>query len=347
MALLFIIVLGLSLFAQTTERAVDGVPDEVSLRIIVVSSTEQAQRIVAHLRAGEDFAEIARAHSIDSTANEGGYLGVVSRSMLRPELRDALTGMGAGQISAVTKTPLGYAILKIEPRAKADVPKTVPMGGTPATMSTGSVKDVLSLSGLGEAELGFNTMPKPPGWDQDPVEICEIRKAATSEEETAIKKYLDELNSGKHPEASDLDKLSAYFALGEIASYQGQADIAVERYKAVREVVQEHIPQARAQMNEALGIAYLHKSEMDNDIYRQPGDRCLLPMLPTSKYLKPNDSESAVQYFLKYLDEKPDDLEVQWLLNLAYMTLGEYPDKVPPKYLIPPSVFESSEHVGA
>jgi FG-GAP-like repeat/ASPIC and UnbV len=36
---------------------------------------------------------------------------------------------------------------------------------------------------------------------------------------------------------------------------------------------------------------------------------------------------------------------VRWLLNLAYMTLGGYPAQVPPKYLIPPSAFESVESV--
>ncbi len=33
-----------------------------------------------------------------------------------------------------------------------------------------------------------------------------------------------------------------------------------------------------------------------------------------------------MQHFQNYLREKPGDLEVRWLLNLAYMTLGKYPD---------------------
>jgi len=37
---------------------------------------------------------------------------------------------------------------------------------------------------------------------------------------------------------------------------------------------------------------------------------------------------------------------VRWLLNVAYTTTGGYPDQVPAKYLIPPTVFESSEDVG-
>ncbi|MEE9608910.1 MAG: CRTAC1 family protein, partial [Myxococcota bacterium] len=41
------------------------------------------------------------------------------------------------------------------------------------------------------------------------------------------------------------------------------------------------------------------------------------------------------------LKRDADDLSERWLLNLAYMTLGEYPEAVPRKWLIPPEVFES------
>ena len=37
---------------------------------------------------------------------------------------------------------------------------------------------------------------------------------------------------------------------------------------------------------------------------------------------------------------------MRWLLNLAYMMVGKYPDGVPPRYLIPPSAFASAEDVG-
>ena len=42
------------------------------------------------------------------------------------------------------------------------------------------------------------------------------------------------------------------------------------------------------------------------------------------------DAERAIQHFASYLGRPPEELEVRWLLNLAYMTLGGYPDKVPP-----------------
>src|SRR5271170_6055771 len=37
------------------------------------------------------------------------------------------------------------------------------------------------------------------------------------------------------------------------------------------------------------------------------------------KYKKTEDVHKAIAYFQKYLENKPDDLTVQWILNLAYM----------------------------
>ena len=52
------------------------------------------------------------------------------------------------------------------------------------------------------------------------------------------------------------------------------------------------------------------------------------------------------RWFTAYLDEWPGDLRVRWLLNIASMTLGEYPDKVPPRYLIPIEPFRSKQDLG-
>ncbi len=36
--------------------------------------------------------------------------------------------------------------------------------------------------------------------------------------------------------------------------------------------------------------------------------------------------QRAIQHFTTYLTRTPDELEVRWLLNLAYMITGAYPD---------------------
>src|SRR5208282_1466593 len=95
------------------QAASNSTTEEVTLRIIVVSSAEAAQHVVDRLQKGEDFAALAKQESIDATSNEGGLMGKLNLSMLRPELRDALQGVKVGQISPVVRTPLGFAVMKI------------------------------------------------------------------------------------------------------------------------------------------------------------------------------------------------------------------------------------------
>jgi hypothetical protein len=86
---------------------------------------------------------------------------------------------------------------------------------------------------------------------------------------------------------------------------------------------------------------------MENQVYSGSGDLDIFPPLhPGASYPHTEDSKKAIEYLGKYLDQNPKDLEVRWLLNLAYMTLGEYPSGVPARYLIPEKDFHSSENIG-
>jgi tetratricopeptide (TPR) repeat protein len=343
LALAASVIFGLPLLSQTAPLPSSSTPsDEVTLRIIVVSSPEKAQHILDLLQKGDDFANLAKRESIDSTASDGGLLGKLAPSSLRPELREALQGITLGQVSPVVRTPLGYAILKVV----NEVGGSTNSVGTPGTGATGSVKYTFTLGGFGEAELGMNKFDKPPGWDRDPRKICEVRKESLSVEKESLDDFLSPAGEKARASFAPIDLLNAYFSLGEIYSYEGDMEKAVSQYKEAYQIAASKAPKAKQQMNEAMGVAYLHKSEMENGVYRTPGDRCLLPMHPSSAYTKTEDSQKAIEYFLNYLEQKPDELEVRWLLNLAYMTVGGYPDKVPPKYLIPPSAFESAEDVG-
>jgi hypothetical protein len=65
-----------------------------------------------------------------------------------------------------------------------------------------------------------------------------------------------------------------------------------------------------------------------------------------SRHTLRSGSERAIEYFERYLERESSSLEIRWLLNVTYQTLGGYPDKVPKAYLIPPSAFESKENIG-
>ena len=59
------------------------------------------------------------------------------------------------------------------------------------------------------------------------------------------------------------------------------------------------------------------------------------PLAAAAVHRRTAGSREAIEHFTRYLRQQPEDLGVQWLLNVAYMTLGEYPKGVPPELLLP------------
>ena len=95
-----------------------------------------------------------------------------------------------------------------------------------------------------------------------------------------------------------------------------------------------------------LGINALRKGEQDNCIGCVGPSSCIFPIAGSAVHSQRSGSEEAVSWFTAYLDQWPGDLRIRWLLNIAAMTLGEYPEKVPPRYLIPVAPFRSKLDLG-
>lgn len=74
------------------ERDVAGKPgpDEARARVILVPTPDEARALIARLRAGADFAELALQHSKDPTASRGGDLGYVPLEAVSPEVGSAM-----------------------------------------------------------------------------------------------------------------------------------------------------------------------------------------------------------------------------------------------------------------
>jgi tetratricopeptide (TPR) repeat protein len=209
--------------------------------------------------------------------------------------------------------------------------------------SSGTIRYQQPVGGKGEADLGFRSVPKPDGWSQDLQAMCKIRQQSWSAVRDIARENLDPANpdgSASHP---PLDRIQMHYALANIYAYQGDMGNAIQQWEQAYQIAQSELPAAMPDLEEALGIAYLHKSEMDNDVYRHPGDRCLFPPRTKEAFAKTAASEKAIEFFDKFLERKPDTLDMKWELNLAYMTLGKYPEGVPKQYLIAPSIFDSPE----
>jgi len=320
--------------------------NSMSLSVIVVDSKSTAEQVLARLKKGDDFAAVAKELSIDATANDGGLIGTLDPNRLRIELRVALHGIAPGQITEVVQIPEGFAILKILPEGA--VPNNVTPNPTRILplLATGAVKYTLGVSGRDEAESIFQALPRPEELVQDLPTICKSRNDALTRVIGQLEEKLNPADLQEAASETPSDRIKMNYTAAQLYAFRGQMGKAIERWQTAYQIVQSSSPRLLLPMEETLGTAYLHQSEMENDIYRTPGDRCIWPPNPSMGYSKTEDSEKAVKYFLDYLEQKPDELEVKWLLNLAYMTLGKYPAGVPQKYLVPLSAFDSKENVG-
>jgi len=317
--------------------------DSVPLRILVVESAAEAERLRERLKKGEDFAVLAKEKSSDPTAESGGYMGLTDPARLRVELRDALAGAKAGGISAVAHISSGYAILQVLPLESVTQMEQANRDRAAAVSALGSIKYTPNVSGIGEAESALFRSPKPAGWGQDLKQVCESRKQTLANATRKMEALLDPANVAALANLPPVDVTQEYYALGELYAYPGEMDKAIAQYKKALEVAAAKAPAVLPQIEEELGIAYLHKSEMDNGIYHGQGDHCVLPLRPETAFAKKEASREAIEYFRKFLEKVPDDLTARWLMNYAYMTVGEYPSGVPQAFLIPPSAFASKE----
>ena len=333
-----------TLMFPCTQAAVE--PRSIDLQIIVVETSAQADRVLERLNKGEDFATVAKEVSVDPTAADGGNMGRIDPAALRSEFRDALRGVTAGKVTGIIRTPSGYAILKVVPAAESTpLQNTAPARILPSA-ATGTIRYAPNVGGKGEADLAFRNFPKPDGWNQNLQTMCDVRQQSLAGVISDVEKTLDPANpEGLALHGTPLDLVQMHYALANLYAFKGEMEKSIAQWQAAYEIASAQLPAAMPELEEVLGIAYLHHSEMENDIYRHPGEQCIFPPPANRSFARRGSSEKAVEYLLKYLQRKPDALDIRWVLNLAYMTLGKYPAGVPAQYLIPPSTFESPEDV--
>ncbi len=98
-------------------------PMEYKARHILVKTEEEATAILEELKAGKDFAEIAKAKSQDpGSGKNGGDLGWFdARRMVKP-FGDALLVLKKGERSEPVKTDFGWHIIEMEDSRKVEPP---------------------------------------------------------------------------------------------------------------------------------------------------------------------------------------------------------------------------------
>ncbi|MEQ9440912.1 MAG: CRTAC1 family protein [Cyclobacteriaceae bacterium] len=130
--------------------------------------------------------------------------------------------------------------------------------------------------------------------------------------------------------------------------FGGQTESAIEILEELLEISHNQVmvpglsDYEEGQLDDLLALAYLRLGEQENCIHHHTSASCLFPIQPAGYHQYPRGSEQARELLTKIVAENPRDLHSRWLLNVAYMTLGEYPEEVPAQWVIPEEALASA-----
>ena len=140
-------------------------------------------------------------------------------------------------------------------------------------------------------------------------------------------------------------RVQVQLELGVQLLQAGRTEAALTEFQAVEDSLAkvgggfDEVGKNTLRMGKAL--AMLRLGEQENCLLNHNAESCLFPLRPAAYHQLPRGSRGAIALYTAHLKEYPQDLSARWLMNLAYMTLGEYPDKVPNQWLVPLKAFES------
>jgi peptidyl-prolyl cis-trans isomerase SurA len=105
--------------------------NEAHVRQILIRPTEiltpeaaraRIEQLRARIEQGEDFAELARAHSEDiSSAREGGDLGWIAPGQMPPDFDRAIADLAPKELSGPLRTSAGFHLVQVLDRRTRDV----------------------------------------------------------------------------------------------------------------------------------------------------------------------------------------------------------------------------------
>ncbi|MCX5800368.1 MAG: peptidyl-prolyl cis-trans isomerase [Candidatus Eisenbacteria bacterium] len=104
-------------------------PIKARVRHILLADSTEAKQVLAQLKAGADFAKLAKEKSKDgSTANSGGEVGFITQGAAvpapvggDPALEAAIFSLKAGGLSEVIKSGEDYQIINVEERIEPEI----------------------------------------------------------------------------------------------------------------------------------------------------------------------------------------------------------------------------------
>lgn len=106
-------------YEQNKDKFKSG--EQVKASHILVKSEKEAKDILAQLKSGGNFEELAKKSSVDSSSAKGGDLGWFGKGSMVPAFEKAALALKEGQISDVVKSDFGFHIIKLTGKRPAGI----------------------------------------------------------------------------------------------------------------------------------------------------------------------------------------------------------------------------------
>ncbi len=157
----------------------------------------------------------------------------------------------------------------------------------------------------------------------------------------------EEARRGVEAATTGEERMFASIQLGIELLLSGQTESAIQQLQTVEEIIkpvrQRFDRASLITLDELLLAAFMRLGEQQNCLVNHTADSCLIPISGAGVHSLQAGSRAALTHVWPLMRNDPENVKYRWIFNLAHMTVGQYPDKVPKAKLIPPTVFES-EH---
>lgn len=195
----------------------------------------------------------------------------------------------------------------------------------------------LDTSGFGMLCYGLDQLWPPDATLED---VAKVWSGIGFRFSDRLDKYI------KHTKPAPRSLIGAMILKATFLNSEGEAEEAYKSLCEARERLRDRDDLAVDFLYSIIyyqAVTALRRGENDNCIACRGQSSCILPIVPAAYHKNRLGSRQAIVHLHEYLDKFPDDYEVRWLLNVAHMTLGEYPEKVDRRYLIPLDHYLNSE----
>ena len=225
----------------------------------------------------------------------------------------------------------------------------MPVSRRPRTITLHRARVLLAIV----APLVLAAAPADDGAERMRAQLAEIARRAPEEnvytgdaQVKALRAQVDDPRAAAAP-ALQWRRLRA-LAVQELRVGETAAAVRhLEEATALVPKLGRAVPQADVDAAQfELAVAYLRWGEDRNCVARHTSESCIVPIGPSGVHTDQEGSRRGIAVLQEILARQPEHLVARWLLNIAAMTVGEYPDGVPEAWRIPAAAFAGGEPFG-